>query len=93
LAYPELTLDKMGISYSAMHAALKEHGYRCYYINCYIGYARMEHLNLVAIPIEDKPVELGDYLFVAPGMPIPGTLNRRSDYKYLQALVAKNKAL
>jgi FkbM family methyltransferase len=87
-------LDKMGISYSAMQAALKEHGYRCYYINCYIGYTRMEHLHLVAIPFEDKPVEpgdylYGDYLFVAPGMPIPGTLNRRSDYKYLQALVAK----
>jgi FkbM family methyltransferase len=68
-----ILLDKLGIPYSAMYEALHEHGYSCYHINGYIGFARSEHLNLVATSFEDKPAEHGDYLFVAPRMPIPGT--------------------
>ena len=65
-------LDKLNISYSAIREALHEYGYKCYYINHFIGFARIEHVDLVDTSFIDKSCLLyGDYLFAAPGMPVP----------------------
>ncbi len=66
-------LDGLGIPYSAMRKALSDHDYRCYYINSYIGFARMEHMDLVDISLVDMPDLYGDYLFAAPTMPVRST--------------------
>ncbi len=66
-------LDKLGISYSAMRETLHEHGYGCYFINYYAGFARMEHMDLVDTShVDSSNLAYGEYLFAAPGVPIPG---------------------
>lgn len=68
-------LDKLGIPHSAMRVALQNYGYSCYYINCYKGFARTEHLALVDTSLGETPDLYGDYLFVAPGMPVKNRLS------------------
>ncbi len=65
-------LDELGIPHSALQVALRKYGYRCYRVHYYVGFARVEYLRLLDTSCENAPDEFGDYLFVAPGLPVPG---------------------
>jgi len=64
-------LDALGIPHSAIRQVLREYGYRCFYISHYIGFWRVEHVDLIDASHPGVSDRYGDYLFVAPGMPIP----------------------
>lgn len=60
-------LDALAIPHATMRLMLQEYGYRSYYISPRLrGY-----LNLIDTSLMDKPDRYGDYLFLAPTMPIP----------------------
>ncbi len=65
-------LDQLGIPHSALQETLRNYGYSCYRIHYYVGFARLEYLQLLDTSCENVPGEFGDYLFVAPGLPVPG---------------------
>lgn len=64
-------LDALGIAPATMRCALQTYGYGCYFISTYIGPGRTERLELVESSSMPAPDIYGDYLFVAPGMPLP----------------------
>jgi hypothetical protein len=64
-------LDHLGIPRDTIRRALQEHGYRCFYVHFWVDRARMERVRCVDAASQDDPDAYGDYLFVAPDLPVP----------------------
>jgi FkbM family methyltransferase len=64
-------LDQQGIPHSAQRDALAAHGYQPYFIKVYGGIRRPMQVHF--IPVQHMPIPeiSGDYLYVAPGHPLP----------------------
>lgn len=60
-------LDAVDGDRDAVRRTLQQHGYHCYHID------QRGKLHSTESPLVNLPETVGDYLFVAPGMPIPTT--------------------
>ena len=66
-------LERQGLEASAIREALAEYGYEAYFIRGVGGFKRPVGVNLIQISKMPKADIYGDYLFVAPGLPVPRT--------------------
>jgi len=70
----ELTLpflDQQGIPHSAQRDALAEFGYKAYFISVSGGFRRPMRVHFIPVQNGPLPEVSGDYLYVAPGSPMP----------------------
>jgi FkbM family methyltransferase len=64
-------LEHQGLPPSALRDAFAAHGYEAHYFDRIRGRRRPVHVNFIPVSQLPQPDVFGEYLFVAPGMPVP----------------------